>query len=196
MATSTAVARVASARNIGYYEVPTGWKYFVNLMDSKRITFCGEESFGTGSSHIREKDGIWAVLFWLNIIAATGKSVEEITREHWRKYGRSYYLRFDFDGIPTDTANKLMSDLEAKLPPLNGQNSALTKLPKQKLSYTTIRSTTPRPKTVCVFCLPTVRALSTVCRALPQAVRRCASTLKSSAAASLTPNRGRWSANC
>ena len=121
MATSTAVARVASARNIDYYEVPTGWKYFVNLMDSKRITFCGEESFGTGSSHIREKDGIWAVLFWLNIIAATGKSVEEITREHWRKYGRSYYLRFDFDGIPTDTANKLMSDLEAKLPPLNGQ---------------------------------------------------------------------------
>ena len=121
MATSTAVARVASARNIGYYEVPTGWKYFVNLMDSKRITFCGEESFGTGSSHIREKDGIWAVLFWFNIIAATGKSVEEITREHWRKYGRSYYLRFDFDGIPTDTANKLMSDLEAKLPPLNGQ---------------------------------------------------------------------------
>lgn len=121
MATSTAVARVASARNIGYYEVPTGWKYFVNLMDSKRITFCGEESFGTGSSHIREKDGIWAVLFWLNIIAASGKSVEEITREHWQKYGRSYYLRFDFDGIPTDIANKLMSDLEAKLPPLNGQ---------------------------------------------------------------------------
>lgn len=121
MATSTAVARVASARNIGYYEVPTGWKYFVNLMDSKRITFCGEESFGTGSSHIREKDGIWAVLFWLNIIAVSGKSVEEITREHWQKYGRSYYLRFDFDGIPTDIANKLMSDLEAKLPPLNGQ---------------------------------------------------------------------------
>lgn len=121
MATSTAVARVASARNIGYYEVPTGWKYFVNLMDSKRITFCGEESFGTGSSHIREKDGIWAVLFWLNIIAATGKSVEEITREHWQKYGRSYYLRFDFDGIPTDIANQLMNDLEAKLPSLNGQ---------------------------------------------------------------------------
>ena len=74
-ATSTAVSRVAKAHNIGYYEVPTGWKYFVNLMDSKRITFCGEESFGTGSSHIREKDGIWAVLFWLNIISATGKSV-------------------------------------------------------------------------------------------------------------------------
>ncbi len=121
MATSTAVARVAAAKNIGYYEVPTGWKYFVNLMDSNRITFCGEESFGTGSSHIREKDGIWAVLFWLNIIAATGKSVEEITRAHWEKYGRSYYLRFDFDGIPTDVAGQLMKDLEAKLPSLNGQ---------------------------------------------------------------------------
>ena len=119
MATSTAVARVAEAHKIGYYEVPTGWKYFVNLMDSKRITFCGEESFGTGSSHIREKDGIWAILFWLNIIAATGKSVEQITREHWQKYGRSYYLRFDFDGIPTDTANDLMKSLEQKLPSLN-----------------------------------------------------------------------------
>lgn len=121
-ATSTAVGRVAKAHNIGYYEVPTGWKYFVNLMDSRRITFCGEESFGTGSSHIREKDGIWAVLFWLNIIAVTGKSVEEITREHWRKYGRSYYMRFDFEGIDTDVADKLMADLENKLPHLNDKD--------------------------------------------------------------------------
>ena len=121
MATSTAVARVASARNIGYYEVPTGWKYFVNLMDSKRITFCGEESFGTGSSHIREKDGIWAILFWLSIIAATGKSVEEITVNHWKKYGRSYYIRFDFEGIDKDVADKLMADLENRLPGLNGK---------------------------------------------------------------------------
>lgn len=121
MATSTAVERVAKAHNIGYYEVPTGWKYFVNLMDSKRITFCGEESFGTGSSHIREKDGIWAILFWLNIIAATGKSVEQITREHWAKYGRSYYMRFDFDGIATDTANDLMKNLENKIQDLNGK---------------------------------------------------------------------------
>ncbi len=120
-ATSTAVGRVAKAHNIGYYEVPTGWKYFVNLMDSKRITICGEESFGTGASHIREKDGIWAVLFWLSIIAATGKSVEEITIEHWKKYGRSYYMRFDFEGISTETADKLMADLEAKLPSLNGK---------------------------------------------------------------------------
>ena len=121
-ATSTAVSRVARAHDIGYYEVPTGWKYFVNLMDSKRITFCGEESFGTGSSHIREKDGIWAVLFWLSIIAATGKSVEQITREHWAKYGRSYYMRFDFEGLDTGIADKLMSDLENKLPSLNGKN--------------------------------------------------------------------------
>ena len=128
MATSTAVARVAEAHKIGYYEVPTGWKYFVNLMDSKRITFCGEESFGTGSSHIREKDGIWAILFWLNIIAATGKSVEQITREHWQKYGRSYYLRFDFDGIPTDIANDLMKNLEQKLPSLNGSNQGSFKV--------------------------------------------------------------------
>lgn len=120
-ATSSAVSRVAKAHNIGYYEVPTGWKYFVNLMDSNRITFCGEESFGTGSSHIREKDGIWAILFWLNIIAVTGKSVEEITREHWEKYGRSYYMRFDFEGISTATADQLMTDLENKLPSLDGK---------------------------------------------------------------------------
>ncbi len=120
-ATSTAVARVAKAHNIGYYEVPTGWKYFVNLMDSNRITFCGEESFGTGSSHIREKDGIWAVLFWLSIIAATGKSVEQITTEHWQKYGRSYYIRFDFEGVDTAVADKLMIDLENKLPSLGGK---------------------------------------------------------------------------
>jgi len=121
-ATSTAVGRVAKAKGIGYYEVPTGWKYFVNLMDSKRITFCGEESFGTGSAHIREKDGIWAVLFWLNIIAATGKSVEEITVDHWRKYGRSYYMRFDFDGLDTTVADKLMADLENILPSLKGKD--------------------------------------------------------------------------
>lgn len=120
-ATSTAVCRVAEAHKLPCYAVPTGWKYFVNLMDSKRITFCGEESFGTGSSHIREKDGIWAILFWLNIIAATGKSVEQITMEHWQKYGRSYYMRFDFEGLDTAVADKLMADLENKLPTLSGQ---------------------------------------------------------------------------
>ena len=120
-ATSTAVKRVAEALKIGYYEVPTGWKYFCNLMDSKRITFCGEESFGTGSSHIREKDGIWAILFWLNIIAATGKSVSEIAHDHWKKYGRSYYMRNDYEIADTEVANKLMADLETRLPGLKGR---------------------------------------------------------------------------
>jgi phosphoglucomutase len=121
-ATSTAVERVAKKHNIGYYEVPTGWKYFVNLMDSNRITFCGEESFGTGSSHIREKDGIWAVLFWLSIVASTGKTVEEITTEHWQKYGRSYYIRFDFEGVDSEVADTLMKDLENKLPSLKDKS--------------------------------------------------------------------------
>lgn len=122
MPTSTAVERVAKERHLDYYEVPTGWKYFVNLMDSNRITFSGEESFGTGSSHIREKDGIWAVLFWLSIIAATGKSVQEITEDFWKKYGRSYYVRFDFEGMPTETGDKLMADLENKLSSLKGKD--------------------------------------------------------------------------
>ena len=121
-ATSTAVCRVAKGRNLPCYSVPTGWKYFVNLMDSKRITFCGEESFGTGSAHIREKDGIWAILFWLNIIAATGMSVEEITLDHWKKYGRSYYMRFDFEGVDTEVADNLMKNLEQKLSSLSGKN--------------------------------------------------------------------------
>ena len=120
-ATSMAVKRVANALNIGYYEVPTGWKYFIHLMDSNRITICGEESFGTGASHIREKDGIWATLFWLSIIAETRKSVKEIALEHWKKYGRSYYLRNDFENLPQDVADKLMTDLQNKLPSLIGQ---------------------------------------------------------------------------
>lgn len=120
-ATSMAVKRVADALNIGYYEVPTGWKFFINLMDSKRVTFCGEESFGTGAAHIREKDGIWATLFWLSIIAETHKSIKDIALEHWKKYGRSYYLRHDFENIPQDVADKLMSELEQKLPTLVGQ---------------------------------------------------------------------------
>ena len=120
-ATSTAVERVAKALKINYYEVPTGWKYFINLMDSKRITFCGEESFGAGANHIREKDGIWAVLFWLSIIANTKKSVKDIAISHWKKYGRNYYLRNDYEEIPQEIADKLMLDLESKLPSLIGQ---------------------------------------------------------------------------
>jgi phosphoglucomutase len=120
-ATSLAVKRVAEDLKIGYYEVPTGWKYFIHLMDSDRITFCGEESFGAGASYIREKDGIWAVLFWLSIIAHTHQSVQEIALSHWKKYGRSYYLRHDYEGIPQEAADKMMADLEASLPTLKGK---------------------------------------------------------------------------
>ena len=121
-ATSMAVKKVADALNLGFYEVPTGWKYFINLMDSNRISFCGEESFGTGASHIREKDGIWATLFWLNIIAEKRQSIKDIALSHWKKYGRNYYLRNDFENIPQNVADKLMEDLEKSLPSLINQN--------------------------------------------------------------------------
>lgn len=120
-ATSLAVKRVAEELGINFYEVPTGWKYFIHLMDSDRVTFCGEESFGSGASHIREKDGIWATLFWLSIIANTHKSVQEIALSHWQKYGRNYYLRNDYEEISKDVADKLMQNLEKKLPTLKGK---------------------------------------------------------------------------
>ncbi|MCW9005980.1 MAG: alpha-D-glucose phosphate-specific phosphoglucomutase, partial [Gammaproteobacteria bacterium] len=109
--TSRAVDKVAEVLGIDCYETPTGWKYFGNLLDDKRITLCGEESFGSGSDHIREKDGIWAVLFWLNLIAVKQQSVEEITREHWKKYGRHYYTRHDYEAIDSDAAEALMQNL-------------------------------------------------------------------------------------
>ena len=120
-ATSLAVKRVANKLKIGFYEVPTGWKYFIHLMDTNKVTFCGEESFGSGASHIREKDGIWATLFWLSIIAHTHSSVEEIALAHWKKYGRNYYLRNDYENIPQDIADTLMKKLEKKLPTLIGK---------------------------------------------------------------------------
>ena len=97
--TSRAVDKVADTMGIHCYETPTGWKYFGNLLDANKITLCGEESFGSGSDHIREKDGIWAVLFWLNLIAVKLESVEEITRAHWKRYGRHYYTRHDYEAI-------------------------------------------------------------------------------------------------
>lgn len=120
-ATSTAVKRVADKHKIDFYETPTGWKFFVNLMNTNKITFCGEESFGSGSSHIREKDSIWAVLFWLNIIAKTKKSVEQIANDHWKEYGRSYYMRYDYEGIDSNVASDLMKNLLEKLASLKDQ---------------------------------------------------------------------------
>jgi len=111
MPTSAAADRVAKALNIPCYETPTGWKFFGNLMDAGKVTLCGEESFGTGSDHVREKDGLWAVLFWLNILAVRKQSVEEVVREHWAKYGRNVYSRHDYEGIPTEAANGVMQNL-------------------------------------------------------------------------------------
>ncbi|MGC9237657.1 MAG: alpha-D-glucose phosphate-specific phosphoglucomutase [Thiomonas sp.] len=120
MPTSTAVDRVAAKLGIACYETPTGWKFFGNLLDAGKVTLCGEESYGTGSSHIREKDGLWAVLFWLNLIAVTGKSVEQLVRALWAEHGRCVYSRHDYEGIPTAQADALMRDLRAALPGLPG----------------------------------------------------------------------------
>lgn len=109
--TSRAVDKVADSLGIECYETPTGWKYFGNLLDDRRITLCGEESFGTGSDHIREKDGIWAVLFWLNMIAVKQQSIEDITRAHWARFGRHYYSRHDYEGLDNNDAEDLMQHL-------------------------------------------------------------------------------------
>ncbi|MCU0548191.1 MAG: alpha-D-glucose phosphate-specific phosphoglucomutase [Leptolyngbya sp. Prado105] len=121
MPTSQAPDRVAAKLGIDCYETPTGWKFFGNLLDANKATLCGEESFGTGSNHIREKDGLWAVLFWLNILAVTGKSVEELMQEHWSTYGRNYYSRHDYEAVDSDRANTLITQLREKIPTLKGQ---------------------------------------------------------------------------
>jgi phosphoglucomutase len=120
MPTSGAADRVAEKLNIGMYETPTGWKFFGNLLDAGMATICGEESSGTGSNHVREKDGLWAVLLWLNILAARKLSVIEIAHEHWATYGRNYYSRHDYEGVDTSGANKMMDDLRARLGALPG----------------------------------------------------------------------------
>lgn len=121
MPTCRALDKVAQSLNIPCHETPTGWKFFCNLLDAQQLTLCGEESFGTSSSHVREKDGLWAVLAWLNVLAVTGKSVQQIADEHWQRYGRHYYARHDYDDLPTSIANKLMQDFAALAPTLAGQ---------------------------------------------------------------------------
>jgi phosphoglucomutase len=124
MPTSAAVDVVAKQLGIGCFETPTGWKFFGNLLDAGRITLCGEESFGTGSNHIREKDGLWAVLFWLNILAVRNCSVAELMAEHWSRYGRHYYSRHDYEAIASDAAHGLYDRIKAMLPQLVGQSFA------------------------------------------------------------------------
>ena len=121
MPTSEAVDRVAEKLGISCYETPTGWKFFGNLLDADKATLCGEESFGTGSNHVREKDGLWAVLFWLNILAVTGKSVEAIVRDHWKTYGRNYYSRHDYEEVDKERATKLMDRLRSMLGEMPGK---------------------------------------------------------------------------
>lgn len=121
MPTSCALDRVAAELGIPCYETPTGWKYFGSLLDANMATLCGEESAGTGSNHVREKDGLWAVLYWLNILAIRDEPVEKVVREHWRRFGRNVYSRHDFEGIETAKADELMAQLRQKLPMLSGQ---------------------------------------------------------------------------
>ena len=120
MPTSAAADRVARALGVESFETPTGWKFFGNLLDAGRVTICGEESFGTGSDHVREKDGLWAVLLWLNILAVRKQSVAQILAEHWAKYGRNYYSRHDFEAIASDKADAMMAALRQSLPSLIG----------------------------------------------------------------------------
>lgn len=120
MPTSGAADRVAEKLGIGMYETPTGWKFFGNLLDAGMATICGEESAGTGSDHVREKDGLWAVLLWLNILAVRGESAKDIAESHWATYGRNYYSRHDYEEVEADRANKMIGELRAKLPSLAG----------------------------------------------------------------------------
>ena len=124
MPTSAAVDVVAKELGIACYETPTGWKFFGNLLDAGKITLCGEESFGTGSNHVREKDGLWAVLFWLQILAERRCSVAEIMADHWKRFGRHYYSRHDYEAVASEAAHGLFDRLEGMLPSLVGQTFA------------------------------------------------------------------------
>ncbi len=123
MPTSAAPDRVAAKLGIPSFETPTGWKFFGNLLDAGLATLCGEESFGTGSNHVREKDGLWAVLMWLNVLAKRRQSVADIVKEHWKKYGRNFYSRHDYEEVDAEAANGLMKALRDKLPKLSGTNN-------------------------------------------------------------------------
>ena len=121
MPTSAAVDRVAEAKGVPAFETPTGWKFFGNLLDAGRINICGEESAGTGSDHVREKDGLWAVLAWLNVLAARSESVDAILRDHYATYGRNYYLRHDYEDVDADAAAKVMEHLRSRLSDVSGE---------------------------------------------------------------------------
>ena len=155
MPTSGALDRVAEELAIKFFEVPTGWKFFGNLMDSDQCSICGEESFGTGSDHVREKDGIWAVLAWLSVLAHRNPdaseplvSVETIVREHWKTYGRNFYCRYDYEEVDSDKAKHVMAhlDTQADLGKLNAAIGAMQALQTEKIfkgRSTSCRSSRP-----------------------------------------------------
>ena len=137
MPTSAAADRVAEALGVPCFETPTGWKFFGNLVDAGMATICGEESAGTGSDHVREKDGLWAVLLWLNILVVRRISVDQLAREHWARFGRNYYARHDFEAIETARADGLMAELTASLASLRGkQFGLLTVVSADSFAYT------------------------------------------------------------
>jgi phosphoglucomutase len=127
---------VAEKLGIACYETPTGWKFFGNLLDADKVTLCGEESAGTGSNHVREKDGLWAVLLWLNILAERKLSVAEILEEHWQTFGRNYYSRHDYEAVPNEQADALIDHVQTALPDLPGQRfGPLTVAQADSFSY-------------------------------------------------------------
>jgi len=141
MPTSAALDRVADAMGVACYEVPTGWKYFGNLMDADQLSLCGEESFGTGSAHIREKDGLWAVLAWLSVLAKLNQeaksacqlaplvTVEDVVTAHWKTYGRNFYTRYDYEEVDAKAAAALMGHLRAEAVAAHASKSLLGRLP-------------------------------------------------------------------
>lgn len=136
MPTSSAADQVAKSKGVPLYETPTGWKFFGNLLDAGKVSICGEESAGVGSDHVREKDGLWAILLWLNILAVRKQSIRDIVREHWATYGRNYYARHDYEEIASDGATALMDHLRQSLPQLPGQkHGALTIAAADDFSY-------------------------------------------------------------
>ncbi|MFP4181659.1 MAG: alpha-D-glucose phosphate-specific phosphoglucomutase [Thiohalospira sp.] len=137
MPTSAAADRVAEALGVPCYETPTGWKFFGNLLDAGRVTLCGEESFGTGSGHVREKDGLWAVLFWLNILAVRGRGVGDLVRDHWQRFGRNVYSRYDYEGVDAEAAGRMVEGLRQRLAELPGQSfNGLTVSAADDFAYT------------------------------------------------------------
>jgi phosphoglucomutase len=161
MPTSRAADRVAEKLGIKAFETPTGWKFFGTLLDAGLVTLCGEESAGTGSSHVREKDGLWAVLLWLNILAERRQAVAEILEAHWRDYGRDYYTRHDYEGVDKAAAEALMDDLRARLDTLPGEKvGGLTVSAADDFAYTDpVDGSTARQQGIRIFFAENARAV-------------------------------------